>query len=69
MTMSCEAEKNTISRAVAATAGSERAGSCSANAAMAAAVASWIAIIQPRRRPRNGSGKRSSSGAQNGFSR
>ena len=56
MAMSCVAEKNTMAIAQAASGASEAAGFCSASSAIVAASANCMASIQPRRRPRNGSG-------------
>ena len=56
MTISWDAEKNTITSAVTATADSDIAGFWKDEAAIAAASASWNARSHPRRRPSSGSG-------------
>jgi hypothetical protein len=54
--MSCDAERNTIRSAQSAMVISEAAGFCTASTAIAAAIASCVTRIQPRRRPSSGSG-------------
>jgi hypothetical protein len=56
MAMSCVAEKNTMITAHTAMGVNEIAGFCNANTPIAAASASCISAIQPRRRPSQGSG-------------
>ena len=56
MAMSWVAEKNTMATAHTAMGARELAGFCSAKSAMPAASAICMARIQPRRRPRKGSG-------------
>ena len=63
MTMSSEADRNATSTAITANSTVLCAGDTAAIHISTPAMASWISTIQPRRRPRNGSSKRSISGA------
>ncbi len=64
MTTSCEAETKATSTASSAKTRIESVGDVAASANSTPASASWVSTSQPRRRPSQGSSKRSISGAQ-----
>src|SRR5689334_13689145 len=69
MTMSCEADRNTMNSSTPAIRLSEVLTPNAASAAMATAIVSWNTSSQPRRRPSHGTLKRSRNGAHSGLSR